>query len=126
MRWFHCAVMACVVVGLAVFPGRSAAQKKELTNKEKIVGIWEITKSAEAPAGSTVEFTKDGKLKFTINLNNKQASAEGTYTVDGDSINAIGPKGEKETIKIKKLTDTELITEDAKGKVDEFKRVKKQ
>lgn len=127
MRWFRCALTLCFVLGLAVAATSAALaqDKKEPTNKEKIVGIWEVTKSADAPVGALVEFTKDGKMKLTAKIDGKEITLEGTYTVDGDKINTIGPKGEKETAKIKKLTDTELAVEDQKGKVDEFKRKKK-
>ncbi len=124
MRWFQCAIMACAVLGLIA--GNSEAQKKEMTNKEKIVGRWETTKATTVPKGAVLEFTKDGKLKITASVNGKEISLEGTYAIDGDKINTVGPKGEKESMKIKKLTETELAVEDEKGKVDEFKKLKKK
>jgi uncharacterized protein (TIGR03066 family) len=136
MRWFCCAVMCGLALGLTGCgskstsapgksePGKSEA-KKELTNKEKIVAVWVVTKSADAPPGATIEFTKDGKINVTMSMNGKEMKAEGSYTVEEDKINTVlkqGAKEEKETLKIKKLTDTELITEDEKGKTDEYKK----
>jgi hypothetical protein len=49
--------------------------KAEPSNKEKTVGIWEFVKSTgknPPPPGSTVEFTKDGKVKVSIKAD-KQA-----------------------------------------------------
>ena len=40
-----------------------ATARAEDDNVKKIVGVWELTKSAgELPVGTTIEFTKDGKL----------------------------------------------------------------
>jgi uncharacterized protein (TIGR03066 family) len=141
MRLFRCALLCCLVLGLAgcggsttSAPSKAAAgkpepgtpeAKKELTNKEKIVAIWVVTKSADAPPGALVEFTKDGKINITVKANDKEMKVEGSYTVEEDKINTAvkqGPKEQKETLKIKKLTDTELVTEDEKGKTDEYKK----
>jgi uncharacterized protein (TIGR03066 family) len=98
------------------------------SNKEKIVGVWEVTKAAEAPPGATIEFTKDGKLIQTAKVEGKEMKMEGTYSVEGDKITSTtkGPGGKeaKETATITKLTDTELVTKDEKGKTDEFKKKK--
>jgi uncharacterized protein (TIGR03066 family) len=101
-------------------------KKKSATNAEKIIGKWEVTKG-EVPAGSLVEFTKDGKLKFTIKMKGKDISLEGTYKVEGDKLKSTMKVGDKEvtdTDTIKTLNETMLILEDTKGKVAEFKRKK--
>ena len=36
---------------------------------------------------STMELTEDGKVTINMNMNGSDMSAEGTYTVDGDTIN---------------------------------------
>jgi uncharacterized protein (TIGR03066 family) len=94
--------------------------KKEATNAEKLLGKWEVTKSgAGMPVGTTLEFAKDGKLTITVK---GQKAIEGSYKLDGDTI-LNGPKGkpdEGDKNKIKSLTDTKLVTEDDKGKIDEF------
>ncbi|HKB42390.1 MAG TPA: hypothetical protein VKD72_38545, partial [Gemmataceae bacterium] len=89
---------------------------------DKVIGTWEVTKG-EVPEGSTFEFTKDGKLKLSVK--GTDVTAEGTYSVDGDSIKTTQKQGEKEvkqTLKIKKVDDRELIIEDEKGKTIEMKR----
>src|SRR6266849_3201131 len=124
--------MKAITLGLAAFllVGLTAAYgaDKKDDNKMKIVGVWEVVKG-DAPKGTTMEFTKDGKLKFTVEVEGKKITVEGTYEVDGESIKTAGKgpdgKEQKETIKIKKLTEKELVTEDEKGKTDEFKRAEK-
>ncbi len=124
MKTLATAVACGLVLALA---GLSlAAEKDAKTTKDKLVGVWEVTKSGSgAPAGSTLEFAKDGQLIVTIKDGDKTVKVEGTYTADKDSITTVlkeGDKEHKETVKIKKLTDKELAFEDAKGKVDEFKK----
>jgi uncharacterized protein (TIGR03066 family) len=125
MKSLRSVVACCLVLSLA---GLAFAEEKKddtKSNKDKLVGVWEVTKSEGAPAGSTVEFTKDGKMIVTVKADNKTEKVEGTYTVDGDSIKSnlkVGDKEVKETAKIKKLTDKVLVTEDEKGKTDEFKK----
>jgi uncharacterized protein (TIGR03066 family) len=92
-----------------------------------IVGTWKPTKG-KLPVGTTFEFTKDGTMRINLNLCGKTVSAERSYRVDGNRITTTdkGPGGKEETktATIKKLTATELVVEDAKGKTTEFKRVK--
>jgi len=130
MRRSLCFLVCGLSLGIVGIGGASLADdkdKKEVPNKDKVIGIWEVTKSGSGiPPGATFEFTKDGKLKVTIKADGKEVTVEGTYKVEGDTITSAGPKGEKpDKNKIKKLTDTELVTEDEKGKVDEFKKKKK-
>jgi uncharacterized protein (TIGR03066 family) len=124
--------MKGITSGLAAFllvavTAACAADKKD-DNKTKIVGVWEVVKG-DNPKGSTIEFTKDGKLKINIEDNGKKIALDGSYEIDGESLKTVlkGPGGKehKETLKIKKLTEKELITEDEKAKEDEFKRVEK-
>src|SRR5271170_2206230 len=103
------------IVGLGTCAHAELQEKKEASNKEKVVGVWEVTKSASGiPVGSVYEFTNDGKLKIKIKPEGKdEGNVEGTYSVDGDTITSAGPKGENsDKNKIKKLTDSELITVD--------------
>jgi len=124
MRRFGLTLTALAILCLAehgFVSGKEAAK----SNATKIVGTWEVTKSQDAPPGSTVEFAKGGKMKVTITLEGKTLTLEGTYKVEGDKIKSTLKQGEtehSETIKIKTLTDTRLVTEDEKGKIDEFKK----
>ena len=72
-----------------------------------------LLQTERLPEGSkwAYELKLDGYRALAIKAGGKEDKLEGTYSVDGDKIESVGPKGEKETIKIKKLTDTELVTE---------------
>ena len=99
------------------------------SNPKNIIGIWEITKSDDGtPVGTTIEFTKDGKVKLTTPVGDQKLNIDGTYKVDGDKLTVtIKPSDQKETtdtLTITKLTDKVLITKDQKGKSDEFKKKK--
>jgi uncharacterized protein (TIGR03066 family) len=92
--------------------------------KGKLVGVWEITKSEDLPKGSTVEFTKDGKLLLQVKAA-EVVKLDGKYTIEGDKINitvVVEGKEEKDILTVTKLTDTELVTTDSKNKIDEFKK----
>jgi uncharacterized protein (TIGR03066 family) len=97
-------------------------------NDQKIIGTWAVTKSEEAAPGTTLEFTKEGKLKLTLTVGGKPIFLEGSYKVEGDSIKVSlkGPGGKEktETVKIKELTDKKLVTVDDRGKIDEFAKKK--
>ena len=124
-------LLQLVAAGLLAFGVAAAgAQEKKgdekKSNAEKIVGTWEVTKGETVPDGSTVEFTKDGKLKMSIKLGDKTETIEGTYKVDGDNLKVTlkgpGGKNQEETMKIKSLTDKEFVTVDDEKKTDTFKK----
>src|SRR5437588_1985656 len=75
-----------------------AEEKKADTNKEKIVGAWEVVKADEGslPVGTVVEYAKDGKMKITAKRGDKESSIEGTYTIEGDKISITLKAGEKD------------------------------
>lgn len=105
----------------------AAARADEKDTAKKLVGKWEVTKADEGtlPTGSMVEFTKDGKVKITHKVDDKDMTFEGTYKLDGDKFVVTVKIGEEEhtnTINITKLTDTELHTKDKDGKVVETKK----
>jgi uncharacterized protein (TIGR03066 family) len=120
-------VIACCVVLALAGPSRADTKDAPKTNKEKIVGVWELSKSEDknAPVGATVEFTKDGKMIVKFKMEDKAVTIEGTYTIEKDSITSVLKHDDqemKETVTIKKLTDKELVVVDGKGKTDEFKK----
>jgi uncharacterized protein (TIGR03066 family) len=130
MRFVGALLLACatffLVAGSEIAATGDEKPKKGPPNAEKIIGKWEVTKG-EVPAGSLVEFTKDGKLKITLKAEGKDISLEGTYKVEGDILKSAMKVGDKEitdTDTIKTLNKTTLILEDTKGKVVEFKRKK--
>jgi uncharacterized protein (TIGR03066 family) len=123
MRIQRLAILAFLVIGLVIV-GTAGAQGD---NAKKLVGVWEVTKSEGAPPGATVEFTKDGKVKIKAKVGDKELALDGTYKVKGDKLEVtleFMGKSKSDTSTIKKLTEKELVLQDDKGKLDEFKRVK--
>jgi uncharacterized protein (TIGR03066 family) len=101
----------------------------EVSNKDKIVGVWELVKGSDLPPGTSFEFMKDGKMKVSIKDGDKTTEMNGTYKVEGDKLTNAGKgpdgKEQKETDTIVKLTDTELVIKDDKhNKTLEFKKRK--
>jgi uncharacterized protein (TIGR03066 family) len=126
MKAMRLAMVGCLVLGLAGSANADDKKTDKGTNKDKVIGTWEIVKGT-IPDGSTVEFTKDGKLTIAIKAEGKTVTMEGTYSVDGDKILLTYKQGNmesKETLRIKTLTDTMLVTLDEKDKTDEFKKKK--
>ena len=116
-----------VVAGILMLGVAFGATAGTADNAKKIVGVWEVTKSKDAPPGATVEFTKDGKITMRAKVGDKKIEFGGTYKVEKDKINVVVSfegKTKKDSATIKKLTDKELVIEDEKGMVDEYKRVK--
>ena len=101
--------------------------RAEDDNAKKIIGTWEITKSEEVPAGSVVEFTKDGKLIINTKLDDKDLKLEGTYKVEKDKlmikITFMGETNES-TDEIVKLTDDAMELKDKDKKVTTLKKKK--
>jgi uncharacterized protein (TIGR03066 family) len=118
MRTPGFALAACLVVCL------SAAPAADTKNGERIVGTWEAVKGAVQP-GSTLEFTRDGRLKVTVTVGQRTIKADGTYRVEGDKLTITTRQGGKDTtqhVRIKALADKKLVTQNERGEVDEFKR----
>jgi uncharacterized protein (TIGR03066 family) len=113
-------------VGLVVFAGTAQGQDD---NAKKIVGMWEVTKSgSQVPVGSTIEFTKDGKLIASLKIEGMDLKLDGTYKVEKDKLTVkikVMDQNIEETSTIKKLTDDALEIEDKDKKVDVFKKKKK-
>ncbi len=124
MRWTLSLLSSVFFVGMVLAIGTEDAD-----TAKKLIGVWEVTKSDTLPPGvmATVEFTKDSKIKLRMEQGEKKLAADGTYKVKTGTIIteiSFGGKSKSETNKIKKLTDTELILEDDKGKIDEYKKKK--
>src|SRR5438445_43451 len=113
------------VVCLAVTVGRG----DEKDYPKLIVGKREVTKADEQTArtGAVIEFTKDGKVMATIKKDDKDATLEGTYKVEGDSFTVtmkVGDDDRKQKITILKLTDGELHIKNEMGKMSELTKKK--
>lgn len=129
MKRLFAVALAGMMFGLAGLT--SAAPQKEDKDKDndnakKIVGKWEVTKSqSDLPAGSSIDFTKDGKLMAVIK--GDDLKLEGTYKVEKDKLTVklkAGDQSIEETVTITKLTDDMLELKDKDGKLDNFKKAK--
>lgn len=93
----------------------------------KLIGTWTPVKAAGIPPGADIriEFTRSGKLLVSA-TGPVAMKMEGSYSIKGNklTITIKGPAGkeQKETIVIKELTRTRLVTVDPRGNVEEFKR----
>jgi uncharacterized protein (TIGR03066 family) len=116
-------------------PPQKADEKK--SNKDLILGTWVLVKTSD-PAGFGdrvlhLEFKKDGKMIMNdIQGKEKTLVYEAKYKVEGDKEDKLPYESitegidKKETLKIKKLTEDEMVFEDDDGIVEEFKRVKEE
>jgi uncharacterized protein (TIGR03066 family) len=131
MRLFLSLVAVAFAAGTAV---AQPAKDEKKPNKEMIVGTWELVKTSSGDLGGVVlqlEFTKDGKMKMNrVEDKQKHLVYEAKYKIEGDKEDKLPYESitegvdKKETLKIKKLTEKELLFEDDDGIVEEFKRLK--
>ena len=119
------AILSCslaLLLGCAAW----ADDKKggEKIDARKLVGKW----SPKEAAVFTIEFTADGKATLvTATADGKAVTAEGTYKIDGNKLTTTVKVGGEErtlTSTISRLTDTELVGTDEKGKERTLVRVK--
>ena len=114
------AILGCTILALAC--ATVAAQEK--VDPKKLIGKWE---TGDKKSLVQIEFAAEGKLTVTSGEPGKETKFEGTYKVEGDkldvSLKFMGEE-QKEKLTIKKLTDTELVTEDSKGKSETLRRKK--
>jgi uncharacterized protein (TIGR03066 family) len=118
--------MKTLALTLAAFILVGLNARAEEDKAAKLLGKWEAVKG-QLPAGSTIEFGKEGKITVSVKQEGKTEKHAGTYKLDGGKINVTRKYDGEErtrTFKVKKLTDEVLVTEDDKGKTTEFKRVK--
>jgi uncharacterized protein (TIGR03066 family) len=122
---------AAALVALLACPAPAAPIPKERAEAEKIVGTWKMTLGAQGQTDTNLEldFYRGGKMVIRQVLSNGAVSSyEGTYRVSGTELPYDVKRGaatKKETLTIKKLTDTELIVVDPDGLKEEFVRVRK-
>lgn len=141
MQMFRWALMGCLIVGLVGCGSSNPTNKPtgsqstgkpeqtaQATNKDKIVGTWEVTKSTEVPPGAIFDFTKDGKMKVSVKEDGITNEMPGTYEVEGDKLTTVGKgpdgKEDKQTDTIAKLTDAELVIKNRRGQTIELKKKK--
>lgn len=116
------------LLGVVMVAFATTAQAQD-DNAKKIVGVWEVAKAGgDLPAGSTIEFTKDGMIKAVVKVEGMEVKLDGTYTVAKDKLTVkikVADQNVEETATIKKLTDDALEIEDKDKKIDVFKKKKK-
>jgi uncharacterized protein (TIGR03066 family) len=86
---------------------------------------WQVVRSEEAPPGTKILFTPEGKLTVTFMVDGKPRAVNGTYTLAGDQLTlklAHDGRERVETRTVKKLTGAVLITEDKNRKLEELHR----
>lgn len=118
------AMLGCTLAVMLVCVGVSA--KDEKIDAKKLVGKWE-PKEKKGGGSAVIEFTKDGKVMITITSKGKEVKFDGTYKVEGDKVKTtmkFGDKEQTDTQTISKLTDTELVSKDEKGKEETLVRIK--
>jgi uncharacterized protein (TIGR03066 family) len=120
LRWLAVGAVVCLL-------GGSVRAEEKPDYAKLIVGKWEVSKADEGtvPMGTLIEFTKDGKVKLSGTKEGKDFTAEATYKVEGNKFTVTTKQDDKErtqTITIKKISETEMSTENAEGKVVELKK----
>lgn len=119
--------LATLVLAVGVGAFAATARADEETTK-KLVGVWVIDKSgSDLPPGSTLEFTKDGKVNAVVKDASGDLKFDGTFTATKDKLTVklkVMTETVEETVTIKKLTDELLEVEDKDKKVDTFKKKK--
>jgi hypothetical protein len=103
-------------IGLALLLTGCSREQITTTNKEKIIGVWVVTRSTRSrpPLGAKWEFTKEGEMIVTYEIDKEPLSIRGQYTVEGD---ILAPKSialcfaAVDHAKIKKLDETHLVLE---------------
>jgi uncharacterized protein (TIGR03066 family) len=119
-------LLAGLIFVVVTAQSKAVEEKDKADNAKLLLGKWEVTKSAMGPpVGALLEFSKDGKAKAIIKKDGKEESRDAEYTVEGDKI-SIGKAGDakKETITIKKISETELTLEGPDKDILELKRIK--
>ncbi|MCE9563574.1 MAG: hypothetical protein K8U57_16150 [Planctomycetes bacterium] len=127
--------------------GATLAGQAAKVDGKLLAGKWEQTpdkvdtkkdkedkeKKAPPPAGPAmvIEFTPNekmplmGTMSVTVTDAGKDFKVDGKYTLAADKLTVemkLGDKDVKETLTIKKLTDSEFVTEDSKQKTENLRR----
>jgi uncharacterized protein (TIGR03066 family) len=115
--------MGCLAV-LVLTGFVSAADEK--IDAKKLIGKWE-PKDQKKGEDFVLEFVDATKFTVTHTVDGKPMKTEGTYKVDGNKVTimmTVNGKEVKATHIISKLTDTEMVGTDEKGKEGVLKKVK--
>ncbi|MCS7022856.1 MAG: TIGR03066 family protein [Gemmataceae bacterium] len=116
--------MAALSMLVLAITGISALAQEKLDPK-KLLGKWEPVDSKLTSL--TLEFQDKGKWILTVEIMGKTEKAEGTYKLEGNKLEVtmvLAGQEQKEVLTVKKLTDSEFVTTDSKGKDEAFRRKK--
>ena|SRR6516225_8656912 len=110
----------------------AAPVPKERAEADKVVGTWKLVRSSNAPDGLNteliLELTQGGKMVIRQSSNGRTVIYEGEYKVIKSELpytmKLPGGREKKETLTIKKITETELHVVDPDGIQEDFERVK--
>lgn len=120
-------VLAALVAVLA-FAGFAGAADEKIDAK-KLIGKWEPAKPEKDAPKMVLEIADKGKFTLHVTIEGKTEKIEGTYKLEGNKLDiemSFNGKTEKETVTILKLTDTEMVSKDGKGKEETMTRVKEK
>lgn len=121
-------ILGCVTVLVLTSGLATADDEVDLT---KLVGKWERWEFKENKKSPplTLEFTMDKKMILIVGVPGKETKIEGTYELsEKTNVLSVALKYSdvviKESLRITRLTDDELVTEDSKGKTGTMTRKK--
>jgi len=119
LKLFAAGITMCIVV--------AGARAEDAGLAKMLVGKWEITKSAEGapPAGTVVEFTKDGTVKVMGKMGETEFKMEGKYKVETHKFTCTFKDGDKEKIIVHedvKIDEKAMSFKGPDGKAIELKR----
>jgi uncharacterized protein (TIGR03066 family) len=120
--------IAITSVAFLVLAGFAGAADEKIDAK-KLIGKWEPAKSEKDGPMMVLEIQEKGKFILHVTFNGKTEKVDGTYKLDGNKIEvemSFGGKSMKDTLTVEKLTDTEMVTKDSKGKEETMKKVKEK
>lgn len=119
----HALVKLLVGITFILHGTLAMADDKKEDSAKLAVGKWEVTKTHEGgpPMGGTVEFTKDGKIKVSGELNGQKMEFEGTYKIEGKKMTLkfkIDNNEQPVDLTIDKLDEKNFATSNEQGKVE--------
>jgi uncharacterized protein (TIGR03066 family) len=121
------ALRLLAVGAIACLLSAGARAEDKIDYAKMLVGKWVVSKADEGTVGkgTTIEFTKDGKVMAMMKKDDKEETMSGTYKVEGDTFTVTMKMGDDEhstTITITKISKTEMSTKNKEGKVVELTR----
>ena len=107
--------------------GNSVRAEDKDEREKLLVGKWEVTKTEEGrlPGGSSVEFTKDGKMKVAAKKDGREVKLEWTYKLVKDKVMfelGMGREKSSDKFPLTKLTDKEMAFEGREGRIVELRK----